>query len=886
MWKVNDAAHDATQTASYDIDEAVKAARPARVGRYEVGEALGSGAMGVVYRARDPELDRAVAIKLVRTDATSSSSGIRLLREAQAMARLRHPNVVPIFDVGPADGAVFVAMPLIEGGTLRTWLRDGARALDAVLDRFVAAGRGLAAAHAAGLIHRDFKPDNVLLGVDGEVHVADFGLARLADRSGDEPAVALVGSEDTATRTGEVVGTPAYMAPEQLRGRASDARADQFSFCVSLWEGVYGQRPFPPIVAGGDDALGARLRAIGAGPVVPRRDRPAWIAQVLSRGLAEDPERRWPCMQALLDAIAVHRAPRRWPWRLAYAIGAISLAAAMVAIGWPARPPQALRQVRLTHRGDLSGFAALSPDGSQLAMIAGDSLVLRGVEPDAEDRVVIDHGVDNEPVSWSPDGKYLLVATTPDTIGMIQSELVEIKTGARSRLPAPGMAAFLSSGEVALGAHRQHFVTIYPIGSVGPWPLGAHRARPQRCDVPGDYTFVWSLTGLPDGTMMVETVKDQDRTLVILRRDCRVRAMFGDEPIASVATSDTGTILGLVAGDGFGDVVELSLDGKVLSRRRITGDLASVIGRRRGTDYVATTSLKTRLDRVRRGQPPQPQFSISGSASFSLAPDGTTLAWIELGGQGRGPGRLRLATLRDLPRRGRALLGNALMAGWSPDGRSLAVLIDEHEAVSVVVIDRSGTVLRRLPLRGLEREAAPVWLDDHRVACQTEDRTTYRWFDLDTGAQGEIADSLHGSTYWLARSPRDGTLAMWRMGAPEALDASTEHLWIQPVGHAPRPIQIATAARHYLLPSWSPDGELLVRELDTGAVSRVELDTGAVTPFTQLVATPTSRVFDDHLMMLADGDLLAVEIDLGISLVAVRADDAARPLSPVIIEQL
>jgi dipeptidyl aminopeptidase/acylaminoacyl peptidase len=195
-------------------------------------------------------------------------------------------------------------------------------------------------------------------------------------------------------------------------------------------------------------------------------------------------------------------------------------------------------------------------------------------------------------------------------------------------------------------------------------------------------------------------------------------------------------------------------------------------------------------------------------------------------------------------------------------------------------------MLRRLPLRGLEREAAPVWLDDHRVACQTEDRTTYRWFDLDTGEQGEIADTQHGSTYWLARSPRDGSFAMWRMGPPGAIDASTEHLWIAPAGREPRPIHVAEAARHYLMPSWSPDGELLVRALDTGAVWRVALDTGELTPFAQLAATPLSRVFDDHLMILADGDLLAVEIDLGISVVAIRPDDATRPGSPVMTEQL
>src|SRR5215510_3977540 len=180
-YATRDVASEATQTASYDIDREAARPSPARVGRYEICEVLGAGAMGVVYRARDPELDRAVAIKLVRGNSTSSSSGLRLLREAQAMARLRHPNVVPIFDVGPADSAVFVAMPLLEGGTLRSWLDDRSRSFDAILDRFVAAGRGLAAAHATGLVHRDFKPDNVLLGADGEVHVGDFGLARLVD---------------------------------------------------------------------------------------------------------------------------------------------------------------------------------------------------------------------------------------------------------------------------------------------------------------------------------------------------------------------------------------------------------------------------------------------------------------------------------------------------------------------------------------------------------------------------------------------------------------------------------------------------------------------------------------------------------------------------------
>jgi len=307
MLKVNDAAHDATLTASYDIDEAVRQSRPARVGRYEVGEALGSGAMGVVYRARDPELDRAVAIKLVRSGSGCSSSGVRLLREAQAMARLRHPNVVPIFDVGPADDAVFVAMPLLEGGTLRSWLRGGPHPLDEILDRFVAAGRGLAAAHAAGLVHRDFKPDNVLLGDDGRVRVVDFGLARPAGIETDEG-------------DGVILGTPAYMAPEQLRGAPADAQSDQYGFCVALWEALYGKRPGDTSPSEGASRTPLRLR------------------QVLVRGLSADPAARYPSTDALLAVLG------RDPWllrRRLLAAAAVLLVAGAAGLGWQ-RSRQAL----------------------------------------------------------------------------------------------------------------------------------------------------------------------------------------------------------------------------------------------------------------------------------------------------------------------------------------------------------------------------------------------------------------------------------------------------------------------------------------------------------------------------------------------------------------
>jgi eukaryotic-like serine/threonine-protein kinase len=375
---VNDAVEDTTLTLSspYEVDCGRLPSGPTSVGRYQIRGVLGAGAMGVVYRANDPDLGRAVAIKLVRDTRASPSSQARLLREAQAMARLRHPNVVPIFDVGQVDGAVFVAMPLLEGGTLKRWLCDGSRPLDAILDRFIAAGRGLAAAHTAGLVHRDFKPDNVLLGTDGEIHVADFGLARLANdylapnTSADPLAPGLL------TQTGAVLGTPPYMAPEQLRNQPIDARADQFSFCVALWEAIYGTRPFPDPPSDIDRPLRARFDAIAAGPPPPRRDHASSIAQLLVRGLAADPDSRWPSMQALLEAITAHRGHRRWRRRLAAGLGAIGLTAAIVALAWPLGlgHVRLFHPVPLTERSDLENVPSPSPPSDALALGASHSV--------------------------------------------------------------------------------------------------------------------------------------------------------------------------------------------------------------------------------------------------------------------------------------------------------------------------------------------------------------------------------------------------------------------------------------------------------------------------------------------------------------------------------
>ncbi len=314
--------------ANVDADE--------RIGRYIVIGRLGAGAMGVVYAAYDPKLDRKVALKLLgKPDGDGvESARKRLEREAQALAKLADPHVVAVYDVDVHAGQLFVAMELVDGETLAAWLRRP-RPWPEVLDKFMAAGRGLAAAHAAGLVHRDFKPDNVMLGNDGRVRVMDFGLARAQIQPGLEAARASVdprGLPAVLTQTGAVMGTPAYMAPEQFDGRA-DARSDQFGFCVALYEGLYGQRPFA------SDSLARLLGAIMSGTLAPTPKGatvPTWLRDVVVRGLAVDPSLRWPSMAALLDALAAD--PRRRRRRLgAWALAVATLAGATAAVAIAAR---------------------------------------------------------------------------------------------------------------------------------------------------------------------------------------------------------------------------------------------------------------------------------------------------------------------------------------------------------------------------------------------------------------------------------------------------------------------------------------------------------------------------------------------------------------------
>jgi serine/threonine protein kinase/tetratricopeptide (TPR) repeat protein len=371
--------------ADDEAADALKFERGATIDRYIVLDRVGAGAMGVVYTAYDPRLDRRIALKVMHARGGGQSDVVtRVLREAQALAKLSHPNVVAVYDANVVGEAVYLTMELINGVSLTRWLKQGPHSVPAMLKVFIGAGRGLAGAHAAGLIHRDFKPDNVLVGDDGRVRVVDFGIARGADgpemisvdqaleasrsgkavetetdatprpggpaRTNGEGAVLPFASTDRGlipgfarhtdladtqradalaaglkptpqprlqasqletalpglssirlTRTGALVGTPAYMAPEQHIAARVDARADQFAFCIALYEALFGSHPFPA-----RNYFQLSLSKLGGkvDPMIGRTDVPMHVRKAILRGLAVDPDERFPDMEALLTVLS------------------------------------------------------------------------------------------------------------------------------------------------------------------------------------------------------------------------------------------------------------------------------------------------------------------------------------------------------------------------------------------------------------------------------------------------------------------------------------------------------------------------------------------------------------------------------------------------------
>ena len=288
------AASEASRAEPADgVDSEAQADAPRlgeQIGHFTIVDRLGAGGMGIVFAAQDTSLDRPVALKLLRPGYEMDAAAERLQREARAMARLSHPNVVTVFDVGTHEGAVFVAMEKVDGGTLRDWLREPRPTAD-IIDVLDQAAGGLGAAHGASLVHRDFKPENVMVGTDGRVRVLDFGLAKPSDPGN---------TQDLLTQTGTMLGTPRYMAPEQFRGEDADARSDQFALGVVFYEALYGVHPYQPQ----DDRPLPRAVLAGKLRDTPIRiDIPPAVRAAVLRAVAHDPESRFDSVEALSKAL-------------------------------------------------------------------------------------------------------------------------------------------------------------------------------------------------------------------------------------------------------------------------------------------------------------------------------------------------------------------------------------------------------------------------------------------------------------------------------------------------------------------------------------------------------------------------------------------------------
>ncbi len=317
---------------------------PMRIDRYAVLRKLGEGGMGIVFSGYDEELDRRVAIKLLLTaDQPGTQGRARMMREAQAMAKLSHPNVVQVYDVGVFEGQIFLAMEFVKGHDLEDWSNQGHHAWQGILEMHLQAARGLAAAHAVGLVHRDYKPENVLVGIDGRARVLDFGLARATrELDNPSPSSSLVGPvsltrtselETELTIAGTVMGTPAYMSPEQHTGAPTDARSDQFSFCVALYRTLYKQAPFE-----GNSLTELAMNVCEGELRPPPKDTevPPWVFDVLKKGMATDPDERYPSMDTLIAALSrdlddgvTLPTGVRWRWPL---IAAASLLVAVFSV--------------------------------------------------------------------------------------------------------------------------------------------------------------------------------------------------------------------------------------------------------------------------------------------------------------------------------------------------------------------------------------------------------------------------------------------------------------------------------------------------------------------------------------------------------------------------
>lgn len=397
----------------------------AMLGQYRIESTIGAGGMGVVFRALDTKLNRPVAIKFLSGDLADAAARRRFQREAQMASSLNHPHILTVYDAGEFEGRQYLVTEFVDGGTLRDWYKRQPRSCEDVAELLTGVADGLAAAHEAGILHRDIKPDNILVTASGYAKLADFGLAKL--ELGPASASVTRTLTEEQTRKGIVIGTVAYMSPEQASGQPLDARSDMFSFGVVLYEMLSGQRPFS-----GATNL-ELLQQVIHGMPAPLSDRvPVPLRAIAAKALQKDPAQRFASMREFVAALrsfqrhssqelaAPSGGARKWPYATAALLAA---AGAATAIGFYMRqsaPPRRLDYIPLTNFADSAVAPTLSPDGRMLAFIRGEGTFVGTGEvyvkllPDGDPVRLTNDGVRKMgPVNFSPDGSRIAFTEEP-----------------------------------------------------------------------------------------------------------------------------------------------------------------------------------------------------------------------------------------------------------------------------------------------------------------------------------------------------------------------------------------------------------------------------------------------------------------------------------------
>ena len=831
------------------------------IDHYRIDRFVGSGGMGIVYAATDTTLNRPVAIKVVRRQLSAVAHD-RLVREAQAMAAVSHPSVVPVYEVRRYDDRVFVVMELVPGNTLRGWLDEGRPWRD-VLATMILAGRGLAAAHAAGIVHGDFKPDNVLIHPDGRACVTDFGLAR-NDVAGEAVATGAASPVPTATGTGQIAGTPAYMAPEAHLGRGIDARSDQFSFCVALWEALHGERPFD---RPGDDAFAIARAAIMGRRRPPRRSRtiPRRLQALLERGLVVDPARRWASLDELLHRLA--RVPHRRRTFAIAATSALGLAVTVLAtIAITARSrasstspmsdpalveriaqldfehPVALHEVSAL-RGDYAVFpdgrvvaignedvAIVDRTGRSTALALPDGLIPASVSAIGSDHVAVfgrTHMDIRRTQLWRIDTRSGAATLEMEDIGGLMSPGVE---GGRARVSPDGRyAVFATVHELVLFdliAHRRTLLLAVPDDSS--ISCVTWTADPRKI------AFVEGL-----GTNQRATVLDVvDRHSRVIYTGMLLTALGECGGISFVEThaaivvdfTDNATRAWLVSTDDERTPVQL----RAWPGTRITD-----------VRWDRTRLLHRAMRTGRQGIVRVPaRASLPSNLDDRLIPlDGTVSAVLGALSDGR--------LVYSLGRDGKMYLmvgtGDAAES-WGEGIVPVAIVGDEVFGLAADRVVRMRGPGRRTDLDDVRTLGIPrCAMNGACVSLQVGPHATIRAFDASTGALGpqlaEIAQAVRRH-HWVALSPNGMRLAIASFSADIVIldlgDRSTRTL--------------SSGLAYAMTPTWIDDRDLALVGVGLGpqsiAIVRVDTGSGAITP----IAASDSFLME-RAGLAPDGDL-------------------------------